>query len=86
MKLATLWSPPLADQNLTPNTLITDAQGDINYGTSSWSQSTWSTAPGALSADFARSSWSCVCGGPSGTVGTSTSSWSTSSWSTYFGQ
>ncbi len=86
MKLATLWNPPLADQNLTPNTLITDGQGDINYGTSSWSQSSWSTATGALAADFAQSSWSCVCGGPSGTVGTSTSSWSTSSWSTYFGQ
>jgi serine protease AprX len=87
MKLGTLWTPPLADQGLTPNTLITDSQGDIDYSRSSWSRSSWSTASGSLAAGFARSSWSCSCGQPSaGTVGPSTSSWSRSSWSTYFGQ
>jgi serine protease AprX len=86
MRLAMVWNPPLADQGLTPNSLISDSQGDINYSTSSWSRSSWSQASGSLAAPFATSSWSCSCMSGSSTVGTSTSSWSTSSWSTYFGQ
>jgi serine protease AprX len=85
LKLLMVYNPPLADQGLTPNSLITDPQGDINYSTSSWSQSSWSTAQGSLSANFAQSSWSCTCSTGSGSVGPSTSSWSTSSWSTYWG-
>src|SRR5207248_492465 len=57
------WQPlsAVADQGLTPNTLITDPQGNIDYTRSSWSRSSWSTATGTLSAGFARSSWSCNC-------------------------
>jgi len=81
------WSPQLADQGLSPNSLIADAVGDINYTRSSWSRSSWSAATGALSAAFARSSWSCTCSETSaGTVDPSRSSWSVASWSTYFGQ
>jgi serine protease AprX len=83
MKLAFLYNPQPADQGLTPNTLITDPNGDIDYSRSTWSRSTWSTASGSLSADFARSTWSCTCStaNSSGSVVTSRSTWST-----YFGQ
>ena len=84
-KAVLFWNPPSADQGLTPNSLITDANGDINYSQSSWSQSSWSQAAGSLTAGFAQSSWSCSCTTGSGSVGPSTSSWSTSSWSTYWG-
>ena len=87
MRLAWLWNPPHADQGLTPNTLISDASGDIDYSRSSWSRSSWSTASGSLSAGFARSSWSCNCSLTStGSVDPSRSSWSSNSWSTYWGQ
>ena len=87
MKLAWMWNPPQADQGLTPNTLIADASGNIDYSRSSWSRSSWSTASGSLSAGFARSSWSCNCSLTStGSVDPSRSSWSYSSWSTYWGQ
>src|SRR5579875_429942 len=89
VRAAVLFDPPLADQGLTPNHLISDANGDIDYSQSSWSQSSWSQATGPLSASFAQSSWSCSCGASGGAVDPSqsswsTSSWSTSSWSTYF--
>jgi serine protease AprX len=83
MKLAWLYNPMPADQGLTPSTLISDYQGDINYSAAGWSRSTWSTATGSLTTDFARSTWSCTC-----TTSTSGSSVTTtrSTWSTYFGQ
>jgi serine protease AprX len=85
-KLGYLWNPQLADQGLTPNGLITDSHGNIDYSRSSWSRSSWSTASGSLSAGFARSSWSCACSVTSnGSVDPSRSSWSGNSWSTYFG-
>src|SRR5207248_1727750 len=83
------WQPlsAVADQGLTPNTLITDPQGNIDYTRSSWSRSSWSTATGTLSAGFARSSWSCNCSTTStGSIDPTRSSWSRSSWSTYFEQ
>src|SRR5437764_10981875 len=84
VKLSLMWSPPQANQGLTPNTLITDAAGNIDYTRSSWSRSSWSTTSGALSAAFARSSWSCSCSATStATVDPSRSSWSVASWSTY---
>jgi serine protease AprX len=74
--------PPPADQHLTPNTLILDPQGDIDYTRSSWSRSTWSTATGTQSASFARSSWSCACTDASTDLTSpSRSSWSRSTWS-----
>jgi serine protease AprX len=73
---------PGVNQGLTPNQLITDSSGDINYAASSWSASSWSAATGTQSASFAASSWSCTCAGAATSgVGTSASSWSASSWS-----
>jgi serine protease AprX len=87
VKMSWVWNVTPANRGLTPNSLITDAQGDIDYTRSSWSRSSWSTATGSLSAAFARSSWSCNCSTTSGgTADPSRSSWSRSSWSTYFDQ
>lgn len=72
-----------ANQGLTPNTLVSSTTGDIDYTRSSWSRSSWSTAPEQLIADWARSSWSCNCSlTSSGSVDPTRSSWSRSSWST----
>jgi serine protease AprX len=85
MKLSWLRNVQPANQGLTPNTLITDASGNVDSARSSWSRSSWSTATGSLSAAFARSSWSCNCSAPSGgSIDPSQSTWSRSSWSTYF--
>ncbi len=88
--VAGLQTPPRANAGLTPNELIDPTTGGIDYTRSTWSRSTWSTATGSLSADFARSSWSCTCSASlsvtsdSGDVDSSRSTWSRSSWSTHF--
>jgi serine protease AprX len=73
-----------ANQGLTPNTLVNAATGDIDYTRSSWSRSSWSSAPDGLTADFARSSWSRSSWSSTSSDGVdvSRSSWSRSSWST----
>ena len=75
---------PVANQGLTPNTLVSAASGDIDYSRSSWSRSSWSTR-GLL----ARAGLRPVELEPlelelddSAGVETSRSSWSRSSWST----
>jgi serine protease AprX len=75
---------PVANQSLTPNTLVSASTGDIDYSRSSWSRSSWSTADGGLTADFARSSWSRSSWSSTDNTGVETtrSSWSRSSWST----
>jgi serine protease AprX len=72
-------SPP----SRAPNDLIDPSTGDIDYARSSWSRSSWSTAPDALTAGWARSSWSCTClTTQSAAADPTRSSWSRSSWST----
>jgi serine protease AprX len=75
---------PVANQGLTPNTLVSAASGDIDYSRSSWSRSSWSSADSSLGLDFARSSWSRSSWSSYDSSGvlTSRSSWSRSSWST----
>jgi serine protease AprX len=75
---------PVANQGLTPNTLVNGATGDIDYTRSSWSRSSWSTADSSLGLDFARSSWSRSSWSSTNSDGVevSRSSWSRSSWST----
>ena len=75
---------PEANQNLTPNTLVSASTGDIDYTRSSWSRSSWSTADPSLGLDFARSSWSRSSWSSYDSTGieTTRSSWSRSSWST----
>jgi serine protease AprX len=75
---------PVANQGLTPNTLVSASTGDIDYTRSSWSRSSWSTADPSLGLDFARSSWSRSSWSSydSSGIETTRSSWSRSSWST----
>jgi serine protease AprX len=84
VKAALLWNPPLADQGLTPNALVSAATGNINYDLSSWSLSSWSRARGPLRAGFALSSWSCnSCATSSGAgAAPSLGTWSLGTWST----
>jgi serine protease AprX len=83
VRYATAANQPSANQGLTPNSLIDASTGDIDYTKSSWSRSSWGGAPSALTADWARSSWSCDCSTTSsGDIDPTRSSWSRSSWST----
>jgi serine protease AprX len=72
-----------SNHGLTPNTMIDPATGQIDYTRSTWSRSTWSTAPDSLSAGWARSTWSCDCSRTSsGSIDPTRSTWSRSTWST----
>jgi serine protease AprX len=83
LKQAYYGQTPSANQGLTPNAVVDASTGAIDYTRSSWSRSSWSTAGNGLTADFARSSWSCNCSvDDSGAVLGTRSSWSRSSWST----
>jgi serine protease AprX len=71
------------NDGINANELVDGASGDIDYTRSSWSRSSWSSAPEGLTAEWARSSWSCVCASSEeATVDPTRSSWSRSSWST----
>ena len=75
---------PEANQGLTPHPVVDAATGDIDYARSSWSRSSWSSAPSELGLGFARSSWSRSSWSSVDGSGAETtrSSWSRSSWST----
>jgi serine protease AprX len=78
-------TPARAAQPYEPNALVDRATGAIDYTRSSWSRSSWSSAPDSLVAGFARSSWSCACGASTASadsIDPTRSSWSRSSWST----
>ncbi len=77
----------ISNKNLTPNTLVDAATGEIDYTRSRWSRSRWSEASGSLGADWARSRWSCDCysGADSTTIEETRSRWSRSRWSTSWG-
>jgi serine protease AprX len=73
---------PGTSAGIVPNDLVDASSGDIDYTRSSWSRSSWSTAPESLIASWARSSWSCACfGSESEAIDPTRSSWSRSSWS-----
>jgi serine protease AprX len=73
---------PGTSAGIPPNDLVDAATGEIDYTRSSWSRSSWSTAPESLIAGWARSSWSCACFASEGDeVDPTRSSWSRSSWS-----
>jgi serine protease AprX len=77
-------NPPLADQRLTPSSLIDAATGNIDYSLSRWSVAAWDRATGSLRARYANSSYTCTtCSAQSdGTVNSSLSSWTLNSWTT----
>jgi len=66
---------------LQPNYLIA-AVNRLGQDISSWTRSTWSSAPSALSASWARSTWSCTtCTAFGGAIDPQRSTWSRSTWS-----
>jgi serine protease AprX len=77
------WNPPLADQGLTPSSLL-DGSGNVNLTLGTWSLGTWSRASGALRADFAGSSWKCknCSANGGGSVNSSLGTWNLGTWNT----
>jgi serine protease AprX len=67
--------------NAAPNELIDPATGDIDTTRSTWTRSTWTEAGEALTAGFARSTWTCECSTTAdGTVDDTRSTWTRSTW------
>jgi serine protease AprX len=84
VKAALLWDPPVADQRLTPSSLLSPASGSVKTELGTWSLATWSRAIGDLRAGYAGSSYTCkACSaGGAGTVSPSMGTWSMGTWST----
>jgi serine protease AprX len=84
IKAALLWNPPVADQGLTPSSLINAGSGNVNYSLGTWSLATWSRAVGALHAGFANSSWTCKsCTAQNNSaVAPSLGTWNLATWNT----
>src|SRR5581483_9261375 len=82
----------LANQGLTPSTLIDPATGAIDYSQAGWTAGSWSAAAAPLAASWSAASWSCdsCSASAGGTVNPTAGSWSAASWSnvgwsTYWG-
>jgi serine protease AprX len=98
--MAAYWadgSDLVANQGLSPNTLIDPDTGDINYNAASWSAASWSSAVDPLAASWSAASWSCEScsadssgdgsagGDSSGGVDPTSASWSSVGWTTMWG-
>jgi serine protease AprX len=80
---STTSAPDDVNAGLTPSTLLDSVSGQIDPTRSTWSRSTWSTAPSGLTAGWARSSWACTCSKTTtGAIDPTRSTWSRSTWST----
>lgn len=80
----------VANQGLTPNTLLDPGTGEIDYSAASWSSASWSSAVDPLAASWSAASWSCVdCSSGSsssgGGVDPTSASWSNVGWTTMWG-
>jgi serine protease AprX len=72
---------PAVNVRLVPNLLI-DAANRAGVDISTWTRSTWSSAPGQFSSSWARSTWSCgTCTAVGGAIDPQRSTWSRSTWS-----
>ncbi len=78
------WNPPVADQGLTPSTLLTGSGGNVNYTWATWSFATWSRATGLLRAGYTGKSYDCTtCSNtPSSSVNSSVAGWNFATWTT----
>ncbi len=78
------WNPPVADQGLTPSSLLTGGHGGVNLTLGTWSLATWSRANGALRASYAGQSYTCKsCAAKSnGTANSSLGTWGLGTWGT----
>jgi serine protease AprX len=78
------WNPPVADQGLTPSSLLSTQDGKIDLTLATWSLATWSRANGALRAGYATQSYtckSCATQG-TGTVNSNLGTWGLGTWGT----
>jgi serine protease AprX len=84
VKAVLTWNPTLADQGLTPSSLLNTATGEVNLNLATWNLATWNRATGALRAGYANSSYICkTCSAAgNGTVGSSLATWGMGTWST----
>jgi serine protease AprX len=84
VKAVLTWNPTLADQGLTPSSLVNVTSGQINLNLATWSLATWSRATGALRAGYADSSYTCKTCAATGndTVNSSLATWGLSTWTT----
>jgi serine protease AprX len=87
VKAALDWNPPLADQGLTPSTLLNLRTGNVNYTWATWSFATWSRAAGLLRADYAPGqSYDCTsCSAQtsgSASLNSSLAGWNFATWTT----
>ena len=78
------WNPVLANQGLTPSSLLSGAASDVKLTLGTWSLATWSRANGDLRAGFAGSSYTCKgCSATgSASVDSSLGTWNMGTWST----
>ena len=54
------WNPPVADQGLTPSTLLTGRTATSTTRWATWSFATWSRATGLLRAGYTGKSYDCT--------------------------
>jgi serine protease AprX len=80
------WNPVLADQGLTPSSLLNTATGEVNLNLATWNLATWNRASGALRAGYTNSDSSYTCktcsATASSTVNSSLATWGLSTWTT----
>jgi serine protease AprX len=82
----------LANQGLTPSSLIDPRTGAIDPARASWGQATWAPAGGALRASWGAASWTCDCASMTTTNADPTraswgrASWGTASWTSFLGE
>jgi serine protease AprX len=84
VKAVLSWNPPVADQGLTPSSLLTTHGGKIDLTLSTWSLATWSRANGALRAGYAGQSYTCkTCAAHAGgSASSSLGTWGLGTWGT----
>jgi len=82
VKAALDWAPPIADQGLTPSSLLNTATGNIDYNLGTWSVATWNRATGSLRAGYTDKSYDCAtCSAkPGGSVSSSLGTWNLGTW------
>jgi hypothetical protein len=76
-----------ANQNLTPNSLIDPATGDIDYTRATWTRATWTSAADTLRATWSRATWTRATwtsqdGTTQATTDPTRATWSRATWST----
>jgi serine protease AprX len=77
------WNPPVADQGLTPSSLLSGSHDGVNLTLGTWSLATWSRANGALRADYGQSYMCKTCAAKaSGVVNSSLGTWNLATWNT----